>query len=165
VSELPLVARWRNAVRDSDLDPTAKLVAHTLATYMNSEGFCYPSKRLLARGCRKGEVTVDRAIKRLERAGFLFVVRSAGRTSNRYQATLPNPLMSEGVEAKVNPLPGVAQPPHQRPSTPSPVTVEREEKGREVVTTRAGARSGKKKGSRARAPDDPWKGIEDYDRG
>ena len=86
-----VVAAWRDAVRDSGLDKTAKLVAHTLSTYMNGAGTAFPSKATLARGASlKATRAVDTAIKRLEAEGFLAVDRSVGGTSsNLYRALIP----------------------------------------------------------------------------
>jgi hypothetical protein len=131
---------WRDAVRDSDLDATAKLVAYTLSTFMNGAGTCWPSKGLLAVRCGRSVRTVDRAIERLEAAGFLVVGRTRGRTSNRYEAVLPNPVTHDGVGAGSNPVTGVAQPRHQCRSTPSPMTGESEQKASEDVSTLADAR-------------------------
>jgi hypothetical protein len=50
-----LVAVWRDAVRDSDLDRTAKLVAFMLSTWIAGRGLAYPSKATLAKGASLGE--------------------------------------------------------------------------------------------------------------
>lgn len=86
---LPVIAEWRNAIRDSDLDATAKLVALVLSTYMNSAGECYPARATLAKNCRCAVRTVERAVTRIESAGLLDVSRTAGRGhSNRYRASV-----------------------------------------------------------------------------
>lgn len=86
-----LPAVWRDAVRDSELGPTPKLVAHTLATYMNGRGIAWPSRALLAEGASLGSGlrSVDAAVRTLEADGFLVVERSRGRSSHHYCATLP----------------------------------------------------------------------------
>jgi hypothetical protein len=86
-----LVAVWRDALRDSVLDATAKLVGFVLSTYMDARGFAFPSKATLARGSSLGEGrrAVDQAVDRLEADGFLEIERSVGRHAFRYQATLP----------------------------------------------------------------------------
>jgi hypothetical protein len=90
VSRKPLVAVWRDAVRDSpDLDRTAKLVAFCLSTYMNRYGSAWPSQDTLAAGASITDRAVHSATVRLERAGFLEVERSRGRSSHQYVATLP----------------------------------------------------------------------------
>lgn len=81
---------WRVAVRDSDLDATAKHVALTLSVYMNRRGIAWPSRVSLAAGTSRTIRTVERAVARLEQAGFLVVARSTGRRSNLYCAVIPN---------------------------------------------------------------------------
>lgn len=153
---------WRDAVRDSNLDPTAKLIAYTVSTFMNGTGSCYPRKLLIAVRCGRSVRTVDRAIRRIELAGYLVVGRSLGRTSNRYEATLPNPVTHDGVSEGSNPVTDVSQPRHGCRSTPSPVSHESELKASESVSTRADARGGraaragrKRAGAPARAAQDP----------
>jgi len=89
----PLV--WRKTIVESTLDPIARLVAHTLSVYLNSKGVAYPSRGELAAGSGLGVRTVDRALRRLEAAGFLDVERTRGggygenKNTNRYRVTLP----------------------------------------------------------------------------
>jgi hypothetical protein len=86
----PLVAVWRDAVRDAqELDRTAKLVAFILSTYMNGHGSAWPSQDTIAAGASLTDRAVHTATVRLERAGFLEVERSRGRSSHQYVATLP----------------------------------------------------------------------------
>jgi hypothetical protein len=84
-----LLAVWRDAIRDSELDAPTKAVAFTLSTYMNGRGFAYPSKAALAAGASVSKRTVDATVDRLEAAGFIELDRSRGRRSNHYQASLP----------------------------------------------------------------------------
>jgi hypothetical protein len=88
MKSLPLVAVWRNTIRDSGLDKTAKLVAFVLSTYMDAHGRAFPSKATLASGASLGEGrrAVDKAIVRLEEAGLLHVTRSKGRRPFQYRA-------------------------------------------------------------------------------
>jgi hypothetical protein len=79
---------WRIAVRESDLDTTAKAVAYTLSTYMNGRERS-PPKRRFAAGASVSKRAADRAVERLQLAGFLLVAKTKGRTSNRYAAALP----------------------------------------------------------------------------
>lgn len=83
---------WRNAIRDSDLDRTAKLVCFVISTYMNGKGEAYPAKETIASGAGlgKGKRSVDQAVNRIEAAGYLGVERFKGRRSFRYLATTPN---------------------------------------------------------------------------
>jgi DNA-binding MarR family transcriptional regulator len=86
-----LLAVWRDAVADSDLSATAKGVAHAISTYMNRNGHAYPGRKTIARRSSFSTRTVDKAIKQIERAGFLNVVHVSGGNgkTNSYQALLP----------------------------------------------------------------------------
>jgi hypothetical protein len=86
-----LLAAWRDAVRDSGLDRTAKLVAFVISTYMDSIGKAFPSKATIAAGSSlgAGRRAVDRAVDRLEASGLLKIRRSRGRVSFRYFASVP----------------------------------------------------------------------------
>jgi hypothetical protein len=83
------VAVWRDTLRDSKLDRTAKLVGLTLSTYMDRQGLAWPSQDTIAAGASLSDRAVCLATERLESAGFLEVERSRGRSSHRYAATLP----------------------------------------------------------------------------
>ena len=76
MSGLSPLARWRNAVRNSDVDATAKLVAYTIGTYMDANLVAWPSRQTIAAGASlgKGLRSVDAAIDRLEAAGLLQVI-------------------------------------------------------------------------------------------
>src|SRR5262245_44913042 len=89
MSKKSLLAVWRDAVRDSGLDRTAKLVAFVLSTYMNRHGDAYPSQATLAAGASLTDTAVRAPIQRIEAAGFLKVERSKGRTAHGYTAILP----------------------------------------------------------------------------
>jgi hypothetical protein len=87
-----LLATWRDAVADSDLDSTAKVVAGlAIATHMDRNGYAYPGRQRIARRSSLSIRTVDKAIRRVEAAGFLEVTRVSGGNSktNGYQACLP----------------------------------------------------------------------------
>jgi hypothetical protein len=92
VTRKPLVGVWRDALRDSGLGSTPKLVGLVLSTYLNGNGYGFPSRRTLAKGASLGVGlrSVDAAIGELERGGFLSVERSRGRSSHRYCITLPS---------------------------------------------------------------------------
>lgn len=98
---------WRDAVRDSDLPSTAKLVALVLSTYANGRGDAFPGRATLAGSASLSDRAVDAAIQRLELAGYLaidpprrpirdakggVVMRRPGgkSASNRYTLTLPD---------------------------------------------------------------------------
>src|SRR5687767_9040866 len=94
---------WREAVRDSDLGSSAKLLALVLSTYMDTNGKCWPSKLTLSQNCSLVLRAVDGALHRLEEAGFVEIDRSKGRRPNTYQGTLPNPARRTGVKPLSNP--------------------------------------------------------------
>jgi hypothetical protein len=91
---LSLPLEWRRAVRDSALSSSAKNVAQTLTTWMDSRGKCWPGYETIAAGCSFSRRTVIGAMREIEAAGFLTINRTKGRRSNVYQAVLPtvNPL-------------------------------------------------------------------------
>lgn len=84
-----LSAVWRDAIRDSDLDRTAKAVAFVLSTYVDGRGQAFPSLETLAAGASVTARSVYPALARLEGNGFLYVQRSKTRRGNRYLVTLP----------------------------------------------------------------------------
>jgi hypothetical protein len=90
---------WRDAVRDSSLDSTAKGVAFALTTWMDLRGHAFPSRATLAAGAGYTVKTIDRAVPRLEKAGLLRVIRNSGRSRvNYYIALLPVRLLgSAGI--------------------------------------------------------------------
>jgi hypothetical protein len=90
-STLPAVVRWRVAVRDSDLDPTARHVALTLSLRMNADGgSCHPSIATLAADTGRSERTVQVALGVLRDAGWLAIDGGGGRQrTNHYRATTP----------------------------------------------------------------------------
>lgn len=106
--DLPLVVRWRAALRDSDLPPRDKLVGFVLACYWTSDGSCAPwgkvaapgagpSMETLGKGASMFPSAVRGALRRLEKAGYLHVThkgRGRGNT-NRWIAAFPG----EPVEA------------------------------------------------------------------
>jgi len=92
--------RWRIAVSESALDPTTKLVALALDTWMDKNGRCWPSKETVRTRTGLGKRTIDRAIDRLKEAGYLDVTRSRGRHANHYRARIPGE--SAAVEDRVN---------------------------------------------------------------
>jgi hypothetical protein len=151
VSDRAQLAAWRDALRDSDLDPTAKLVGFVISTWWDRNGNgAFPSKPTItaAAGLRSPRA-VDQAVHRLEQAGFLDVSRSRGRSSNRYSATLPTPHSGAGLprmavqgSGDVNPASDDVQPRTKHPLTLHPGAGESAESAKSV-STRA-ARAGKK---------------------
>lgn len=100
--ERALLAEWRNALRDSELGVTPKLVGFVLSTYFTGDGRTghdaahpSPAKTTLARGAGlsaryKGNRAVDAAIDALEAAGFLLVDRRRGARGFGYHAVIPH---------------------------------------------------------------------------
>jgi helix-turn-helix protein len=88
-SRKSLVNVWRDCIRDSKLPATARLVAHTISTYMDGSGRAFPSRKTIAEGASLSDRAVDDNLSRLEAGGFLAVTRTKGRRSNRYEALLP----------------------------------------------------------------------------
>src|SRR4051812_32384832 len=99
------LADWRDALRDSDLDRTAKLVGLVLSTYMNGSCIAWPSKITLAKGAslgradQKDNTAVGNAIDRMEAAGLLDVERRRGRRGFVYTGVIPRP--GVGLETPV----------------------------------------------------------------
>lgn len=85
------LAEWRNALRDSKLDSTSKLVGFVISTFFRSDGSgAFASKTTIAAGASlRSQRAVYTAVRRLADAGFLSVSVSKGRSSNGYAATLP----------------------------------------------------------------------------
>lgn len=80
---------WRRAILDSDLVASHRLVAFVLSMHMSSAGdSCFPSLVLLVRETRTSRRTVLRALEKLERLGYLSVLRRVG-TTNKYWARFP----------------------------------------------------------------------------
>jgi hypothetical protein len=121
---------WRLAIasKDSDLPPTVRLAAHTLALHMNTDGgSCFPSIATLAAESGLSERSVQKAIRHLEDAGWLRVrlggsPRGGRRRANTYQATFSNSyLEKEAGEAQED---GNHRPLNELPWSPSgPVNV------------------------------------------
>jgi hypothetical protein len=166
VSERARLAEWRDALRDSKLDATAKLVGFVISTYWDRNGAgAFPSKGKIAAGASVLSTrTADAAVDRLEATGFLEVSRSRGRSSNRYLATLPTPQEAAGLPRNglqgsedANPASDDTQPRNSRPLTLQPAAGESAESA-ESVSTRAARARGNRQRADART-------YEEYDRG
>lgn len=160
---LPLVAHWRNALRDSDLDRTAKLVGFVISTYMDSTGVARPAKTTIAHGAslgrepgkRKGNTAVDDAIDRLEASGLLVVDRKRGQRGFLYGASIPR--WAEGLKSHADardrghsiPRGHDTESLAKRAGIPRPGVGESVESEEESVSTRASAR-GKHRSADAR---------------
>lgn len=86
---------WIVAVRESELDSTARLVAFTLSFHMDADGSkAYPGPTLLSRESGLSLRSVKTKLGELERSGWLECVERGrstlgGRLANRYRATVP----------------------------------------------------------------------------
>jgi hypothetical protein len=92
---IPVSGIWRNCVRDNDsLTTTEKAVAFVISTYMDRDGFAFPSKLTIARGAGLStrihdSTAVSSAVEAIEAEGLLSVTRSRGRRGWAYQAVIP----------------------------------------------------------------------------
>jgi hypothetical protein len=83
---------WSRALRESDLRSTTKLVAFVQATYMDADGFSYPSTASIAKGASLNERSVERHRALLERSGWLIGEgnRRGGKSRTvKYLAAVP----------------------------------------------------------------------------
>lgn len=90
---------WRDAIRQSDLQPTTKLVLYTVSIYMNEiGGGAFPSYKTLANDCGLSKRTTMRHIEIAIQAGFIGKEKglreNGSYTSNRYKATYPSWVVS-----------------------------------------------------------------------
>lgn len=85
--------KWREAVLESELSSTRKLVAMVLSVHMDSNGgSCFPGMARITRETSLGRSTVIRSLRDLQASGFLAVVRHGGgdeKNTNRYEARMP----------------------------------------------------------------------------
>lgn len=93
MSDRPLLFAWQQAIRESDLTPTERLVALMLSTWMQIDGTgAHPgiSKLCAATGRRRRD-TVTAALATLERKGYLECVHRGGLNAgaSSYVARLP----------------------------------------------------------------------------
>jgi Helix-turn-helix domain len=64
---------WRDAVRDSPLRSTTKLVGVILSTWADARGGCFPGRSTIAAGASVSDRAVDKALDELEREGWLAI--------------------------------------------------------------------------------------------
>lgn len=85
--------RWERALRDSDIGKAAKAVGFVMGTYANMDGTkVHPGIDLLAAGSGYGERMARGAVKDLEAAGFVALVRPGNglqRKAAEYRLTNP----------------------------------------------------------------------------
>lgn len=93
---------WRSAIAETDLHPSARLVALTLSLHMSERGDgCFPSLATLLAETGLARQTVIDAIKSLEAGGLLEVKRGRGRGNpNRYRALIPDSMIEEYLRAR-----------------------------------------------------------------
>ena len=119
--ELPFLAHWRNALRDSELPSTWRLGGFVIATYSNARGETFVGKRLIADGMgARSTRTADAVVNGLEASGFLRIVApSRGRRFNAYELTIPTLHGAAGFEEwnhatrEAQPRTGTASTPHR----------------------------------------------------
>lgn len=90
---------WVGRIIDSELPATTRLVAHTLASFADKNGHCWPSYATIAKAAGTNRATVVRHIAVLSDHGWLDVVNRVnkhGKQSNSYLLKNPvdNPLPS-----------------------------------------------------------------------
>src|SRR4051794_2126898 len=91
---------WQQAILKSKLQPTTKLVCHTIGCHMAADGSgCFPSYGLIADESGLNRSTVIRHVAKTVDAGFLKVTgrldEEGDQTSNLYR-----PVMPKGVVAQ-----------------------------------------------------------------
>src|ERR1700751_4733110 len=101
---------WRDAIRDSGLSRTDKLVCLLLSTYMNGQAETFVSKEKIAEKAGMSIRGVDNAILRIGEAGYPVVQRSKGRRPNHYFGVSPNPELWDGVKTDSTPNRGTLNP-------------------------------------------------------
>lgn len=119
---------YLRAVRDAELCGMPKLVLTMLLSRADSSGMAYPSIARLARDAGIGPATVRRALRELERAGWVRTRSEEGRSSD-YQLTHPNH-SERGLDRRDCPCPAQSErPPNQSERGPqseraaTPITV------------------------------------------
>lgn len=87
---------WRDAMAESALPSSCKLVLWTLSKHMNTlGGSCYVGTRRLTDETSLARNTVLAAIRQCESEGWLNVTPGAGRATSSYTATIPSGAVSE----------------------------------------------------------------------
>ncbi len=90
MSEPALVARWMSRLIDSDASPSERLVAFVLSFHMLPDGICRGlTVSTIASETGLSRSTVKRALRGLERKGWLLVGFRSGEAST-YRCTWAN---------------------------------------------------------------------------
>jgi hypothetical protein len=156
VAQNPLF-RWQKALRDSELSPSARLVALTLSTYMNAQGEeCFPSVPTLAHDTGLSVRAVQYALRQLEAGQWLSTTfrthRRGDPTSSRYVAICTQ---------VVQPLHHLVQPLHHHDdqTTYQPTVEGKDLPSVDLPPLRAGlAASADMEGTVTRPKEEPWGG-------
>jgi DNA-binding transcriptional ArsR family regulator len=99
--EASVKTRWMVEIRESDLSGTSRLVAWGLATWMNPDGWCYPSVPLIKKATKLGQRTVYDHLKILADNGFLTRTRGGGLGhSTQYQALLKGAAIAALIQSE-----------------------------------------------------------------
>lgn len=107
---------WQHAILKSSLEPTTKLVCHTIGCHMAMDGTgCFPSYALIAEESGLGRRTVIEHVQKAADAGFL-VIQSRERENGSSTTNLYQPVIPGGVQQPhpggAAAAPGVVQQPH-----------------------------------------------------
>ena len=78
-----IIPEW---VLDSEISANAVRLYCVFRRYADQNGYCFPSRKTLARRCRVSEATVDRLIKELEAIGAL-TVRNRRTETGEYKSS------------------------------------------------------------------------------
>ncbi len=87
--------RWERALRGSELNKAARAVGFVMGTYSNMDGTkVHPGIDQLAAGSAYGDRQTRAAVKSLESAGFVSLVKAGNSLrgeANEYRLTIPSP--------------------------------------------------------------------------
>lgn len=98
---------WRRALRDHGPEnPAELLTCYTIGTFMDREGFAFPSQKTIAAGIRASLRTVQRHLTSIERQGWINV-KLAGRGGqgwrhSAYRASVPDHVPLEDLDEKLS---------------------------------------------------------------
>jgi hypothetical protein len=92
---------WQEAILRANLEPTTKLVCHTIGCHMAADGSgCFPSYALIAEESRLNRATVIRHVQKATEAGYLEVTgrinKDGDQTSNLYRPVMPRGVVAQG---------------------------------------------------------------------
>ncbi len=111
------------AVRASTLGKREKAILSAWLSFANAEGIAYPSVLKLAEAAGYRESATRKALRVLEREGWLVLIgsRKGGRLSNTYRFSMPNPAAGGGLSpVERGPQPDAVKRPTRQTVPPSP---------------------------------------------